>query len=403
MLNKYVRDIELFNTYYRVVDEEDACIAEKLLRKYFNRDKLLVISWTTRNITINLPHFFDNINDNIIHSLVNDPEYHIVFQTDAEGWNMQQFYVPLCASASAYGIPFSKLVFITANLDIAKEYRNYSARTRFEPDVKLIAYNHFLVAMAQDLDFVAETYNKKIKFTLNDPEKYFDQMYKKKLKQNPNNVFLHLSRICRDHRIMFNYLIDHKNTYKNYYSLSQDYIAKTSLQIMSKKHYNIDYDDILSWSKKLPLHVDTTKFLFNYGLFDITYLKLYSKYLINIAGETNWSSNLFYSEKTFKPIGAMMPFLVYGNVGINKALTNYGFKLYESLFDYSWDDEFDNVMRIELLVDMCTKLAARLEKYSWKEKVDVIMLGQKDVIIHNYETLLKQNDVLEQKIVTINL
>lgn len=59
----------------------------------------------------------------------------------------------------------------------------------------------------------------------------------------------------------------------------------------------------------------------------------------------------FYTEKTLKAILACKPFLIIGAKGINTRLKDvYGFKLYDELFDYSFDQQDNIEDRIELAV-----------------------------------------------------
>jgi hypothetical protein len=67
-----------------------------------------------------------------------------------------------------------------------------------------------------------------------------------------------------------------------------------------------------------------------------------TKCLFNLVSE---SSDLltFITEKTFKPILHSQAFLCFGYRGQNTCLRDYGFELYDEIFDYS----FDNLPLIE--------------------------------------------------------
>jgi len=98
-----------------------------------------------------------------------------------------------------------------------------------------------------------------------------------------------------------------------------------------------------------------------------------------------------------------MPFVVYGNLEINKKLTDLEFKLYDNLFDYSWDSEVDDIKRIEKLYAECENFLKRFKNYSHEERVNSIILKEKDTIIHNYETLLKYATTVNIPLITVNL
>ena len=64
----------------------------------------------------------------------------------------------------------------------------------------------------------------------------------------------------------------------------------------------------------------------------------------------------FFTEKTATPMFLNKPFLVASNRGFHRDLANSGFKLYDELFDYSFDDEPDMEIRYE-------KIAENVKRY----------------------------------------
>jgi hypothetical protein len=66
----------------------------------------------------------------------------------------------------------------------------------------------------------------------------------------------------------------------------------------------------------------------------------------------------FPSEKTAIPLLMKKPFLVFGCVGFHKLLVELGFKLYDEVVDYSFDDEPDLQLRAEKYVQSVSKLTA---------------------------------------------
>ena len=59
---------------------------------------------------------------------------------------------------------------------------------------------------------------------------------------------------------------------------------------------------------------------------------------IDLVCETHQIRRWHFSEKTCKPLGFCKPFLVIGCVGWHKIFEKLGFKLYDELFDYSFDE-----------------------------------------------------------------
>jgi hypothetical protein len=59
---------------------------------------------------------------------------------------------------------------------------------------------------------------------------------------------------------------------------------------------------------------------------------------IDLVCETHQIRQWHFSEKTCKPLGFCKPFLVIGCAGWYKIFEKLGFKLYDELFDYSFDE-----------------------------------------------------------------
>ncbi len=89
----------------------------------------------------------------------------------------------------------------------------------------------------------------------------------------------------------------------------------------------------------------------------------YDDTAFSIVAETRVDSEYFFiSEKTFKPIAFYHPFVILGPLGILKYLRSIGFETYENLFDESYDDESDLVLRVK-------KIVANVKNYKIKRKL----------------------------------
>lgn len=76
--------------------------------------------------------------------------------------------------------------------------------------------------------------------------------------------------------------------------------------------------------------------------------------LFNVVGETmSGNHEVFISEKTYKNFLIGQPFISVGSLYHNQQLKNLGFKLYDEIFDYSYDLSIDTEERI---VDMVKNL-----------------------------------------------
>ncbi len=96
---------------------------------------------------------------------------------------------------------------------------------------------------------------------------------------------------------------------------------------------------------------------------------------------------IFLTEKTFLPIINKKPFITYGAKNINKCLLDFGFKLYDDIFNYDFDDIDNNVIRAQEYVKELNRVC---KEYHPMEIVHKL----KDVAQFNYEVamdILKNN------------
>lgn len=99
--------------------------------------------------------------------------------------------------------------------------------------------------------------------------------------------------------------------------------------------------------------------------------------------ETPLEYELDISEKTFKPISMLHPFIIMGQPGILKHLRSMGFKTFHGWWDESYDDTPDPNERFAKLL----KLYEELSNYSHKTLADMIY-EMTDILQHNF-TLYK--------------
>jgi hypothetical protein len=84
------------------------------------------------------------------------------------------------------------------------------------------------------------------------------------------------------------------------------------------------------------------------------------------------------TEKTFKPIALGMPFIIVGTQGSLRYLRSYGFKTFGDLWDESYDDEPDDVKRIEKIAQVL-KMLDGLEEH----RQDIFKSAH-EIIEHNW-------------------
>jgi hypothetical protein len=84
-----------------------------------------------------------------------------------------------------------------------------------------------------------------------------------------------------------------------------------------------------------------------YDLFSLGNLEVWQKHFLNVVSETEFNpwDNMFFTEKTLKPIIGMRPFIINGQTKIYKYLRDQGFKTFTHYFS---DIELENIKEFEV-------------------------------------------------------
>ena len=162
-----------------------------------------------------------------------------------------------------------------------------------------------------------------------------------------NKLFISLNNVAHLHRCM---LMD--SLYKN--GLLSDNIVSWH---DPKPEYRFKY-----WSPKIMQLNDN----FIKEISQDRIPKEYSCALFNLIAETTVDV-VFLTEKTWHAILCSKPFLILGAPGIHKFLKSKGYKLFDNVIDYSFDNKTDLEKRIEMLVQEIKKLENKNYKKIYKE------------------------------------
>ena len=201
----------------------------------------------------------------------------------------------------------------------------------------------------------------------------------------PTHTFMSPNRIVagkRDHRVLFLYNVFKYNLEKNYISAPRTcpYEGVDISQIALK--YSNTYPDIeqVFQDAELPrlfkgeeTQIMTSCWLGNYAEAQDS--------LVYVPTETVYfGRRLHITEKTFKAIALEMPFVLVAPAGSLEYMRSYGFKTFSDVFDESYDEETNDVLRIEKV----TRLLKDLDSLSVRERQEVHRACL-SAVEHNYE------------------
>jgi len=109
---------------------------------------------------------------------------------------------------------------------------------------------------------------------------------------------------------------------------------------------------------------------------------------VNIVTESLINSNsIFFSEKTYKPILACQPFVIFGSPHSLTKLKDLGFKTFSKWWDESYDGEVNCTRRLEKIIDIMEEIA------SWDmEKCFRVTNEMEEVLIHNFNKMIDNEE-----------
>jgi len=202
--------------------------------------------------------------------------------------------------------------------------------------------------------------------------------------RNPTRTFMSPNRIVagkRDHRVLFLY-----NVFKNH--LEHNHISapricqyeNVDIASIAQKYTNVYHDitDVFNRAELPRLFVgEKTQQMTSCWLGNFVEAQ---DSLLYVPTETVYFGRRTHiTEKTFKPIALEMPFVLVAPTGSLEYMRSYGFQTFNSVFDESYDEETDDIRRIEQV----TKLLKDLDNLSTKERQE-IHRACLPIVEHNY-------------------
>jgi hypothetical protein len=186
------------------------------------------------------------------------------------------------------------------------------------------------------------------------------------------------------HRVAMGYFsIKHDLLKDGEFSFIQKLDKEKLLASVSDVVKNVDKNYVEQLANILPYELDT-QFLSNNekSHFGVTNNKKewYSDSYVNLVTETSFGPNLFLSEKIFKPISNLQPFILIGDFGTLAELRRLGFKTFRPFIDESYDVEIDKYKRMEKIEKEIVKLKNKSieEIHNWYYSIiDILIYNQK--------------------------
>jgi hypothetical protein len=150
-----------------------------------------------------------------------------------------------------------------------------------------------------------------------------------------------------------------------------------------KDELNITDKDIEYLNSILPLVIDDTINEWDRIKLIAPEPNLFYQSLISVVTETNFVyMDVFFTEKTWKPIANYHPFILIGPYKSLEYLKSLGYKTFSDFFDESYDDEPEHGLRLLKIGKLCKEI----DEWSTQKKKD-FFYGVKDITTHNFNLL----------------
>ena len=137
---------------------------------------------------------------------------------------------------------------------------------------------------------------------------------------------------------------------------------------------------IIESSKTLPMVIDHAKIDGSWSArFGQREYRLWQNSLVHIVNETVfYDSKLHLTEKIFKPIVALRPFVLAAAPGNLAYLKHYGFQTFDTWIDESYDGIIDNDQRLDAITHEIHRLCM-----STPRELDAMHKAMMPVLLHN--------------------
>ena len=331
-----------------------------------------------------------------------DPKCFFFFDASTEGFSTihdAPFFDVLYFSCKQARIDPEKIIFFSSNMYDNDNIIRYNMEHKIEHSIKVVTFNNFesmifgIAGATKPGDAIGQQIEKKpVEVILQERLEHEIAQTKKRY---TGKSFLSLSRVNRPHRTLSAFEIFHSNLY-DHGLVSHNRFDKKTIKHMESYQLPvgspISQSDLKTWNKTiLPLTVDTEDFITNHALSLNSYL--HQQTLFQVVNETfaeNWNgTSLFWSEKTFRSIYHLQPFVIFGQHQCNQKLQDYGYKLYDGIFDYSFDDERDTYKRWVKLKAQIVKQVNHLQQLDPKKAIKW-KFRFADISVHNLKTMIQE-------------
>jgi hypothetical protein len=345
---------------------------------------------------------------------LNAKNAYLIFDYSSEGDIKPELFNNIHIACEVHNINPSKVIIITSASNTTQLYNDYYVKTHNPTSLlKTTCYTWAVFAKSKETD---ELLNGKSEMHFNGCTNMNSITQNKEFLslKNREKKALMLNRRLRPHRLIILSLLQNDklldDTLSSFDMDEMLYTADAGLDLVSGGGYdNVPYIldqnyknkmstgfHNLTKIKKRVVDYDDLESIWGFA-FETK--DIYEKTYFSIVPETLfYEMGTYLSEKAFKPIAHLHPFVMMGRPGILKTLKRIGFKTFSDFWDESYDDIENNSERIIKIYEVIKSLILKSN-----EEWDEMMKKMFHILEYNRNHLLKYNHKYVSNIYMKNL
>jgi len=321
---------------------------------------------------------WDDANVDIISGFPTEVQYelihgnaYLILNHECESFT-QAFFDRLYSFLKNSALPPNKIIYMVGAANASREYQIYVKKNNLSNDKQIRIMKSFHVYK---------------RFQFNLPDFECDPKVKKEKR------FLSLNRVGRIHRSMLVGLLSYYNLIdQGFVSLGVD--RNEMLKIIEELRVRVPVihhgvlPGIQKIMLKLPLKIDDIDLKINQFTTNSLPISFYEKSYFSLVSSTFAlkidEPSVGFTEKEIKPILYKHPFIIYNLPGALKSLKEMGFLTFDKWFDESYDDEEDDIKRLNMIV-LEVKRLSEISDNIW----NAWLIEMQPILLHNYNRLVK--------------
>jgi hypothetical protein len=320
-----------------------------------------------------------------------DNKFYLLINFCNEGTLRSYTFQQLHDMVDEFKIPRHKLIFVIAAADVSDLYEKWCNENNIKEDNRIKTIYRTWSITNKVKEAIKIIYPKSDERQINIDQEYSTVVnYEDISKENiRNHKFINLNRRMRDHRVMLISLLGENFIKQNLVSYDWENVTdEAEVEFFESRVGEELWDIGLKNMKNLKLNfpksfVDYENIMSTIG-FGCENKEPYLDSYINITSETNfYDAGVYFSEKTWKPIINLQPFISVNYHNSLKYLKELGLKTFHPFIDETYDTIENPQERMSAIYNEIMRLNSKPieEIHEWYHSIF-------DILKHNRETLL---------------